>query len=564
MFRKKREPLRKEKINPMTRQYWIASIVLTVAFSAVALDPEIVISPSQVNRTINCDEGGSVFCLDRYTRQNYEGRYIGHDEPAVLFYSSVPGSGNHNIYHLILPADPPTVPKQDGSGGTFNFQLHPTFWMGMAVCDTQSAPSPNKNGVCVPNSDTNIANNSNPRAPDYIGNHSGTAFLELQFYPPGWIATPGLVSSSRYFAALNIDSLSVNTNTGQNNNRDCLNKVGQEPVNFAVITRNGVPLAPANPLGVPFGTSNNDLSNVLVMRPGDELRVTIQDTPAGLQTLIEDLTSGQSGFIVAGPQSGFGQVDFNPAASSCTVTPYTFHPMYSTSSESTRVPWAVHSYNIAFSDEIGHFEFCNAFNTNPNSPDFLKCTVPGFQQVKLDPDDFPCANPAFFGLPSSFVPITGCIGADDNFDGTSYGNNWPGTGDFPARDPLLHPTPVQFKSPVFRGPSGALQNYDRIAFEADLPAIEPGCDVRTGAGCQNPPPGAQFYPIFSTTVRDGHQCWWQFGGPNISGTLNTFGGTSTAEYGALSPLVFAGPSGPVFQFLNYYQTLGNPCQVINP
>jgi hypothetical protein len=43
-------------------------------------------------------------------------------------------------------------------------------------------------------------------------------------------------------------------------------------------------------------------------------------------------------------------------ASTCIQTPYAFHPMYATSSEHTRVPGAAHSYNVAFSDEIGHFE----------------------------------------------------------------------------------------------------------------------------------------------------------------------------------------------------------------
>lgn len=486
----------------MTRTYLAASI-LALAFGKlfIAQVPDVTLSPSQLNRAINCDENGNLFCLDRYTRTNYEGKYVGHDEPALIFYSRTPGSGNQTIYNLILPKDPPTLPRQDGTGGTFNFQLHPAFWFGMAICDTQSAPVPNKDGVCIPNSDSNIANNTNSNAPDYIGKHAGTAFLELQFYPPGWIGSPGLVSSNSYFAALNIDSLSVNMLTNQDNNSSCLNQVGQEPVNFAVVTKNGVPLSPANPLGAAIGTSNMNPANVLLMQPGDRLQVTIQDSPGGVQVLITDLTTGQSGSMVGGPAAGFGQVDFNPSAATCTVTPYTFHPMYSTSSENTRVPWAAHSYNIAFSDEIGHFEFCNAFNTNQNSPSFLACTVPGPTEVdlRLDADDFPCANPVFFGFPNSFIPITGCIGSDTDFDGPAYGLNWPGTGNL-SRDSSIHPTPIQFTSPQFMTPAG-LTNYDRIAFETDLPAFEGSCDVRSGTGCQNPPAGAQFYPIFSTYTR---------------------------------------------------------------
>src|SRR5215475_7144462 len=34
------------------------------------------------------------------------GHYVGHDEPSVLFYSNVPGSGNHMRYNVTLPVEP--------------------------------------------------------------------------------------------------------------------------------------------------------------------------------------------------------------------------------------------------------------------------------------------------------------------------------------------------------------------------------------------------------------------------------------------------------------------------
>lgn len=84
--------------------------------------------------------------------------YEGHDEPALLFYSNTPGSGNSSVYFLRLPKDPPTLPKQDGTGGTFNLQLHRAFWFGMAICDSESAPNFAK--TCVPNTDANIFDDS--------------------------------------------------------------------------------------------------------------------------------------------------------------------------------------------------------------------------------------------------------------------------------------------------------------------------------------------------------------------------------------------------------------------
>src|SRR5689334_24096266 len=53
----------------------------------------------------------------------------------------------------------------------------------------------------------------------------------------------------------------------------------------------------------------------------------------------------------------------------------------------------------------------------------------------------------------------------------------------------------QFTSPLTGG-----ANYDRAAFETDLPALEGYCNILTGAGCTNPPLGPNgptFYPFFS-------------------------------------------------------------------
>jgi hypothetical protein len=541
----------------MRRQLlFLSGVLLITPLISTSQTNDLVLSPAPLHDLLRkCDESKSGRCLDRIIRTNNKGEYVGHDEPSLIFYSKKKGSGSSAFYTVKLPKEPPTQPKQDGTGGVYNFQLHPAFWFGMALCDTQSAPNPDINSTCEPGSDNNIFESTDPKAKDYIGKHPGTAFLELQFYPPGWIDSPQLLSATNWFAALNIDSFSFNMNKVQDNNNDCLNLVGEEPVNFAVITKNGVPITPANPLGIPFGHSNFSLANVLVMSGGDTIQVGIFDTPNGLRVTLTDVTTGQSGSMVAGIDEGFGQVNFQPSASTCSVTPYAFHPMYSSSSEQTRIVWAVHTYNIAVSDEIGHFEFCNAFNNN------LQCTSRGaFEGATVDEDDFPCANPAFFGLPASFQQITGCVGSDDDFDGVSYRLSWPGTNSA-AVDASLHPEPIRFSSAQFLGPGNSgLRDYDRVAFETDLPDIEETCNTSTGAGCTNPPSGALFYPIYSTTSVNGN-CMWQFGGPNIPGTTNNFGGNSTAEYGPLLAVAF--PFGPtaVNAISDYRRILNsNPCQ----
>ena len=80
-------------------------------------------------------------------------------------------------------------------------------------------------------------------------------------------------------------------------------------------------------------------------------------------------------------------------------------------------------------------------------------------------------------------------------------------------------------------------DYPTIAFEADLPRIESTCNRLTGAGCVNPPPGAAFYPFFSTRVDNG-ACTWQEGGDFIPGTVNDYGGSSASEFGPLLQTVY--------------------------
>src|SRR5262249_56336620 len=126
--------------------------------------------------------------------------------------------------------------------------------------------------------------------------------------------------------------------------------------------------AAANPVESTPATFTPDPANDLFMNSGDNLRVSLHDTPNGLQTVIRDLTSGQTGSMTASAANGFGQVQFAPTGTSCNNIPYDFHPMYSTSSEQTRTICAAHTTNISFTDEIGHFENCNGPNPIPATP----------------------------------------------------------------------------------------------------------------------------------------------------------------------------------------------------
>jgi len=547
-----------------------------------------------------CNTNG-VTCAEPY--QNWEdfpwfdktrshvniGEYIGHDEPSLLFYSGQPGSGNDNTYNITLPTDPPLIPKQDGGGGTWNFQLRPAFWLGMAICDNESAPNPDWPGSvfpnsthCTPDSDQNVFVGTNPNDMQrYMGAHPGTAFMEMQFYPPGWVPWPvgNSCDATQWCAALNIDSLSEDFNTGDINNDACLNSAGIEPVNFAYLTNSGVATTSADPMnGDRF---NLDPARDFFMGSGDKLQVHMYDTAAGFTVAVNDRTTHRSGSMVASVANGFASVNFAPHASTCTLSRHAFHPAYSTSGPSTTVPWAAHSYNVAYSDEIGHFEYCDGVRLDS----VLSCGKPaGFDTNTGDiqDDNYCLPAPGIPSTDSTLIKVKGCLGvlgdSDIDFDGVSYDEHaWPGSTSNSAVDRMLAPRPVMFTSPTFDG-----KNYSRVAFEADLPRIEdfrpddpfggvpqtcqrfisnPG-DPNPGQGCVLPPPQSRFYPFYSTRMVGG-QCVWQEGGRYLPAT-NRFGGVN--EFGNLFVNTYASqdPNGHLAvttRYNNFHQTLAsNPCR----
>src|SRR5260370_4019572 len=134
------------------RSNFVAALIVG-AFGVLALPG---MAPAAIPGSVRplCDDSGPL-CTEinefpNGQTTNYEGLYVGHDEPSLLFYSNVPGSGNHMRYRLVLPKDPPVLPNQAGTGGTFNFQLHPAFCFRLALCGTQAYPNPRNGRPCTP------------------------------------------------------------------------------------------------------------------------------------------------------------------------------------------------------------------------------------------------------------------------------------------------------------------------------------------------------------------------------------------------------------------------------
>jgi hypothetical protein len=566
------------------------AVVALLGALTVPTAPASATSNSSQHNGIDCTSPSSLCTEVLDSSALGSNAYVGHDEPSLLFYSDTAGSGNSMTYNLTLPKDPSPSGNPRVNGKSFNFQLHPTFWFGMAMCDDQSYPEsqvtfPGAGTTCTPDSDTNQVTFPNPSGLE-LAHHAGTAFMEMQFYPPGWVSWPAGVSCDPHLwcAALNIDSLSEDPVTGQTLNSTCAAVTGLEYVNFAFITHDGAPIGPPNPVEATTNTfnptsTNPNHSDVAFFKSGDKLSVALKDTSAGLRIDITDTTTpAGTGFMVASAANNFGMVQFAPTGTTCNNIPYNFHPMYSTSSQKTRVIWAAHSYNIAFSDETGHFDYCGRVEhlvsgAPPfNTPQFGSCSqnegVAGDVEPS-DKDDVVC----FPASESLLVLTSGCIGINGGFDGVPYQRLWPDGNS-------NHPAPVHFTSPV----SVHGSTYGKAAFESDMPRIEVkdvstsnNCDRTTGVGCVNPPMTddgvpATFYPFYSSAQSDtsGGGCTgWIFGddiGANpVNGssefTLNDFG--KNGQYGPLylqTYLIFNGGGRTRNIYDDFHNNLAsNPC-----
>ncbi|HEY2575270.1 MAG TPA: hypothetical protein VGI74_03075 [Streptosporangiaceae bacterium] len=505
-------------------------------------------TPMDAHMAINCEY--SDICTDLADSQNVFGQYVGHDVPANAFFSNVPGSGNRNQYNVILPRDPsPSNP----AAKSYQFELSVAFWFGMAMCATQSYPE--QIPACTPDSDSNILDPAT--SPD----HTGTAFMQLEFFPPGWVEWPrgGSCSPAQWCVAFNINSLAVDPVNGTVLNSTCAAKVGLEYLNFAFVTRNGKPQAPPNPVQSTLATFTPDPAKDLFMNPGDHLVVTTHDTPAGLEITISDLTTGQSGSMTASAANGFAQVKYDPTGTSCQSVPYSFHPMYSTSTPQTRVIWSAHSFSAGFFSEIGDFQDCSGPNPIPPTPTGVQCPSGDFEGsppnlTPTDADDSIC----FPGSEASLIDLGGCLGTNTGFDGPGYQPDWP------DGNTLIHPQPVLFSSPL----TGSDYDipYAQSAFETDLAKLEGGSCATNGTGCTLIPTTdsgtpAAFYPFFSTFQRsDDHDqgCLWGLGNAMPRG--NDFGRNN--QYGQPLPstyLIFGGGGSASMIYDDFRQIVNNPC-----
>ena len=486
----------------------------------------------------------SIPCLDPRgpgnSRFEDNDHYIGHDEPSVRFISRQPGSGSSVTYNEQLPVEPAALPtvRHPGKDVTHSFELTVAPWFSITVCDPHSAPLT----PCKPHSDSNAPSARSPGA--------GAAFVELQFYPPGFAPFADSIScdNTHWCSALTIDSLEC---TGNGMAPNACNNKCIEPVNFGFVQTNGVPAGPPSPQLSNFRTITPN-RHTLLMNPGDRITVRMFNAriPGGhaLEARETDWSTGQSGFMIASAANGFKNT--NPFT--CAGRPFNFQPEYSTARAKNIIPWGFGPYMINDQFEIGHFEPCTAvtgkattqLSNKRNDTYFKHCSGP-YEPAKdtakagLEPNDAPCYR--FGDTHGGAAPpnlVTGCdvffnaIG-DLDYDGTPYRADWPD-----SVQPDRYPSPFLQQQPTTVGGN----HYPAIQFVTDASATElnTNCNTMTGAGCQLPPKGpGHFYPYWTQAVVGG-SCVWEFGNMRNG---NTFG--QDAQYGSVGPGTIGAFAGPV-------------------
>jgi hypothetical protein len=519
--------------------------------------------------------------VSKYSRNGRfvdNGHYVGHDEPSIKFISNAAKSGNTFTYYMRVPADPKKPPTTNLKVTDYA-ELSIAPWFGLPICDPLSYPQ----NPCKPDSNSNASGISNPK-------DAGSAFMELQFYPPG--VTPFQdtfsCSATKWCAAITIDSLESKFNfVGLN--ADC-----PEPINFAYLQTNGVPAGPPSPQ-LADNASNLPDANTLEMSAGDVVKVSVSDSAAGIKTSVDDLTTHKTGYMVASAKNGFMDTNYK----TCDGRPFTFHAEFATAATQNRVPWAALEGGVLMEQEIGHGEICSSFSSHdpvdinyaekgqtfvdnkvydtcdggPEGPHAKGegpcntttgvCTNPTTEgktgPVACPSDNYTSADLCEFADGYCFpkgartVVINGkdvketsiiniCFNnrfqnGDLDYDGTSYQ-----TGTWPDGSPN-HPQSIRYVGP-FQADG---QPYPLAQFETDGPQSEILCDVHTGSGCTLPPRGgADFYPYWTLTSKQALKpgmfpkgaCVWNFGSTISHITTNTFG--ADKEYGVRDPKWYGG------------------------
>ena len=478
------------------------------------------------------------------------GRYIGHDEPIVRYFSGRTGSGNNVVWRETLGTDPAAAPtvKTPGKDVTHTVELTVAPWFGMALCDPFSYPLL----PCKPGSDVNAPATVNAPVPAGVYPGAGSSFLEMQFYPPGMAPFVDNIScdNTHWCASLHINDLECSLNFAS------CNPHCEEPTNFAFIETNGVPTGPPSPQLSDIATSTPD-SHTLLMNSGDKLVIHMSDAAVpgatgqkALKLTINDLTTGQSGFMQV-----FGDERVHAAISiqDCSGTPFNYQPEYNSAGPAQHRAVGGgpdrHRHPVRDRPLRGVHQSHQPVPRQRRHPrcerhvlERMHRPVRERRRSRLHDtgDGRRFLLPVFGDTHNGAAPpnvVSGCEGdnvlqnKDLDFDGNPYWADWPN-----STKPNTFPSTFLQAQPTTNG-----VGYPQFQFQTD--AALSGSELRLPEriGLHGPAPGGpgKFYPYWTLTK----SCVWEFGN-NTNG--NTFG--KDAQYGSIKTKIgYPQMFGPVMK-----------------
>ena len=126
-------------------------------------------------------------CLDPFHSIGKNGAYTGHDEPTVQFSSHRPGTGGKRLHVLRHAAEEsadeaqPSRHRRDvGLPAARDVLVGPHALRHRVLAELHE-------DVHAEQRRNAVFRSSNAHSPHFIGKGPGNAFIELQFYSPGWV-----------------------------------------------------------------------------------------------------------------------------------------------------------------------------------------------------------------------------------------------------------------------------------------------------------------------------------------------------------------------------------------
>ena len=202
----------------------VLALTVVLASTGFAATFDIELSPSRCTSTAST---AASVRISRVRRTCSANEYVGHDEPSLLFYSNQAWFGQ------------PDAVQHDASDRPSGLKsakaLLPVRAERRDVARDGSVRHPVLPGAGV---DLHARQRLQHRRPGGVAQSSpGTAFLELQFYPPGWVPWPtwavavgaSSCDPTSWCAAMNVFSVLEDPVDGTTQNSTCAARVGLEP-----------------------------------------------------------------------------------------------------------------------------------------------------------------------------------------------------------------------------------------------------------------------------------------------------------------------------------------------